>query len=250
MASISLPVSILAISMWVLSSVSPARSQNCSSQKFGNKLYANCSELSALSSYLHWTYDASNSSLSIAFVGKPTSPDGWVGWGINPTGTGMVGGQALIAVKGSEGTFAVRTYNLSSYKMIMPANLSFDVWDNSAEYSNGTVKIFASVKVPKSAEKLNHIWQVGPGVNKTTGFLEVHAFGPENLAAKATLNLVAGSSTGGGTTTNGTSTGGVAGNTTTNSTNGGSAAISRFGHCNILGLYLGLLLVLATLLSF
>ncbi|KAF3435905.1 hypothetical protein FNV43_RR22997 [Rhamnella rubrinervis] len=243
MASISLSVPILVISLWVFL-VSPAQSQNCTSQKFtNNKLYANCSDLPVLSSYLHWTYNASNSSLSIAFVGKPTSSDGWVAWAINLIGTGMAGGQALVAVKQSD-TYVVRTYNLSSYRSIMPANLSFEVWDKRAEYSDGTVKIFASLKVPENTEKLNHIWQVGPGLNKTTGFLEMHSTDAENLAAKGTLNLVAGTSST-NTTTNGTN----GGNSTTNG-NSGSGGISTFGNTNNLGLFLGLLLVLVNLLSF
>lgn len=126
----------------------------------------------------------------------------------------------------------------------MQANLSFDVWDKSAEYSNGTVKIFATVKVPENAEKLNHIWQVGPGVNATTRFLEIHALEPANRNSKGTLNLVANSSS-----TN-TSTGGN--NTTNNTTNGssGTGGISRFGDTSNLGLAMALLLVLVNLLSF
>ncbi|KAH7517624.1 hypothetical protein FEM48_Zijuj09G0084500 [Ziziphus jujuba var. spinosa] len=244
MASISLSFSILGISLWLSVLISPAYSLDCTSQKFTNKkIYANCSDLPVLSSYLHWTYNATNSSLSVAFVAHPPNPDSWVGWGINPTGTGMPGAQALVAVKQSEGSFVVKTYNLSSYKSIMPANLSFDVWDKSAEYANGTVTIFASVKVPKDAEKLNYIWQVGPGVNKTNGFLIVHDFKPANLASKATLSLVANTSTTDGN--NSTSSG----NNTTNG-NSGSGGISRFGDAKTFGLYLGLLFVLVNLLTF
>lgn len=243
MACISLSFWILGISLWSLLLISAADSQGCTSQKFtNNRLYANCSDLPVLSSYLHWSYNASNSSLSIAFVAHPPNSDSWVGWGINPAGTGMAGSQALVAVKQSEGAFTVKTYNLISTKSIMPANLSFDVWDKSAEYSNGTVTIFASVKVPKNAEKVNHIWQVGPGVNKTNGFLLVHDFKPDNLASKATLSFVANASTTGANSTN----------TTANTTGGnsGSGGIPRFGNANNLALYLASLLLLLNLITF
>ena len=76
--------------------VSPGESLTCASQKFKNKVYANCTDLPYLGAYLHWTYNAYNATLSIAFLAKPPQPDGWVAWGINPSSTKMPGSQTLL----------------------------------------------------------------------------------------------------------------------------------------------------------
>lgn len=179
---------ILCISLWILL-LSPAQSLTCTSQKLpNNKQYANCSDLPTLDSYLHYTYNASNSSLSIAFLSTPASSDGWVAWAINPTATGMAGSQALIAFK-SSGSLAVKTYNISSYSSIEQSNLSFDVWDLKAESgSNGTWVIYGSLKVPDKVEQLNQVWQIGARVSD--GHPNKHEFAPTNLDAKETLSLV------------------------------------------------------------
>ncbi|KAL5562191.1 hypothetical protein UlMin_031938 [Ulmus minor] len=232
MASLSPIFLFLAISLWILL-ISPAQSLTCTSQKFKkNNLYTNCSDLSVLTSYLHWTYNASNSSLSIAFNAPPAKSDGWVAWAINPTGTGMAGAQALVAVRDSNGSISVTTYNINNYTSLFPAKLSFDVWDTSAEYSNGTITIFAAVKVPEKMESLNYIWQVGPGVNKTTGFLDKHEFAKNNLAAKDSLQL---------TTVAVAPATDSTGNSTDTHKNG---AVSRFEIRNYLVLYVVSLLVI------
>ncbi|KAK1608862.1 hypothetical protein QYE76_032535 [Lolium multiflorum] len=63
----------------------------------------------------HWTYDEAKSSLSVAFVAAPAGPNGWVAWALNPTGEGMAGAQALVALKGSSSAPAVKTYNITGY---------------------------------------------------------------------------------------------------------------------------------------
>ncbi|KAJ4821795.1 hypothetical protein Tsubulata_038720 [Turnera subulata] len=248
MASSSLPfLSFPSLLLpFILSSllISPACSQTCTSQKFNtNKLYANCSDLPTLSSYLHYTYNPSNSSLSIAFVAPPSKPDGWIGWGINPNGTGMQGAQVLVAMKGSgSGAVVVKTFNLASYGEIKEEKLSFDVWDLRAE-SNGTnFVIFASVKVPEKAESVNQIWQVGGGV--TNGVPNKHELAQANKDAKSTLALAAASSGAGGgaivpsATTNSTSTGG-------NATGAGYRATGMS-----VGVSVGLLALVGTFIGF
>ncbi|TQE12365.1 hypothetical protein C1H46_002018 [Malus baccata] len=242
----SLPLSLLQIScifLLLALLISPAaQAATCNSQTFKNKLYSNCSDLPALSSYLHWTYDRSNSSLSIAFVAAPAKTDGWVAWAINPTAEKMAGSQALLAHQTANGTPTVTTYNISAYNSIIPGKLSFDVWDVSAEFSSGTFMIFATVKVPKGAVSVNHVWQVGPGVN-TTGFPEKHDFSPANLRSYETLSLVANATT--NSTTNTTTGGG----STTNTTGGGSGAL-RTGSGGNMGLFSVSLLVLGALIAF
>ena len=166
---------------------SPAISLTCTTQKFSNnRPYPNCQDLPVLNSYLHWDYDPSNSSLSIAFVAAPAQPGGWVSWAINPTGTGMAGAQALMAFQ-NNGVMTVMTYDISSYDSILPGKLSFDVWDMMAEESDGLIKIFAKIKVPEKAQSLNQVWQVGSTV--TDGRPDVHSFEPANINAKGILSL-------------------------------------------------------------
>ncbi|XP_062080980.1 auxin-induced in root cultures protein 12-like [Humulus lupulus] len=259
MASSTLQILILGLSLCVMI-ISPAQSLTCKSQKFSGKKFANCSDLPVLSSYLHWTYDASNSSLSIAFTAPPPKSDGWVAWAINPTGTGMAGAQAFVAVKHSNGSASVTTYNITSYSMLMPAKLSFDVWGVSTQVVGGNITIFATAKVPAKAKTLNHIWQVGPGVNATNGFLMKHDFAPANLMAKGTLNLSTGTETSGAApvpapapaTSSASSPSTGSSNSTGNSTTGSgkNGGVSLIGSSNSFGFCMVSLLVLVNLLAF
>ncbi|TKY66206.1 integral to membrane [Spatholobus suberectus] len=166
-----------------------ASSLTCTTQKVtdaANKLYSNCADLPALDSFLHWTHDPANASLAVAFVAALPSPGGWVSWGINPTGTGMAGAQVLAAYKAG-GAVTVKTFDLKSYSDIVPGKLSFEVWGVRGEELNGTMRIFATVKVPEKEGSVNHVWQVGPSV--AAGRLGKHEFGPANLNSKGTLSL-------------------------------------------------------------
>ncbi|XP_050206675.1 cytochrome b561 and DOMON domain-containing protein At3g25290-like [Mercurialis annua] len=205
MASISFYVLITAFSLLILQ----ATSQTCKSQKnSGNNLYANCVDLPSLTSYLHYTFDSSNSTLSVAFLASPPSPNGWIAWGINPTATGMAGTQALVAYKDSKGALTVKTFNISSYTVatVVQEKLSFEVWDTRAEEVSGGRRLFAKIKVPAElAAKgaVNQVWQVGPAVDDTDkGVLRPHAMGGPNFNSKGSLSLstsaVSGSGGGGG----------------------------------------------------
>lgn len=194
---------ILGFSIFLLLS-SPALSLTCSSQKLtNNNVYNHCLDLPTLSSFLHYTYDSSNRSLSVAFVATPSDSSGWVAWAINPTGTGMAGAQGLVAYKGSDGAMTVKLYNISSYSSVVPSTkLLFDVWDTSADESGGLMRIYGKIKVPDdlaAAGNLNQIWQVGPSVG-ADGAIAKHAFLAANLGAKGTLDL-SGAQTGGTSST-------------------------------------------------
>ncbi|KAI3749710.1 hypothetical protein L2E82_20326 [Cichorium intybus] len=167
---------------------STVHSINCASEKFTNKkVYSNCNDLPTLNSTLHWTFNPQNSSLSVAFVAPPATPNGWIAWAINPTQTGMIGSQALIAFKNSTGLMAVKTYNISSYSSIKEGKISLEVLESSAEYSGGVMKIFAVVKLPEKMTEVNHVWQVGGSVND--GMPGKHAFLPANMKAMGKLQL-------------------------------------------------------------
>lgn len=108
----------------------------------------------------------------------------------------MAGAQALVAFKDSDGLMTVKTFNISSYTSIVPGKLSIDVKNTSAEFSDGLMKIFATVGLPeKGKTTVNQVWQVGPAV--ADGFPGKHEFQPANLNSKGTLDLLSGQSNGG-----------------------------------------------------
>ncbi|PIN00874.1 hypothetical protein CDL12_26623 [Handroanthus impetiginosus] len=176
--------------------ISPATSQTCKSQAFTqpNTRFANCTDLPHLRAHLHWTYDPSarpNPTLSIAFIAPPARPEGWVAWALNPTATGMVGAQSLIAFRDTNGSVVVRTYSISSYSSITESRLSYDVLSKRAEYSGGEMRIFATLAMPRGVTEVNQVWQVGASVSN--GVPVKHDFSTENLSAREILGL--GSST-------------------------------------------------------
>ncbi|KAF8388501.1 hypothetical protein HHK36_027174 [Tetracentron sinense] len=174
--------------------IPPSHSLTCSSQTFtNNKLFDHCDDLPQLSSYLHWTFDSSNSSLNIAFIAPPAKPSGWISWAINPTGTGMVGSQSLIAFRDANGSMVVNTFDVVSYKSIVQSKIAFEVSDMEAEFSDGVMRIFATVALPEKMTTLNQVWQVGGSV--TDGMPGVHEFQAPNLNSKGTLDLLKGEST-------------------------------------------------------
>ncbi|XP_071697589.1 cytochrome b561 and DOMON domain-containing protein At3g25290-like [Rutidosis leptorrhynchoides] len=170
----------------------------CTTQKFtNNKQYNHCNDLPHIKSYIHWSLSQStNTTLSIAFFAEPATPSGWISWAINPTGYGMAGSQALLAFKSSNGSMVVKTYNISSYSDINEGMLAFDVMDKRGEFSDGLMKIFATVVLPgKNVTVVNQVWQVGPSVSED-GVPVKHAFQPANLAAKGRLDLLSGGTSG------------------------------------------------------
>lgn len=108
----------------------------------------------------------------------------------------MLGSQALIGFKNSDGSMTVKTYNISSYAPLVESKLAFEVSKMSAEYSGGLMKIFATVVLPDKGNSttVNQVWQVGASV--TGGVPDKHAFQPANLNSKGTLDLLSGQSNG------------------------------------------------------
>ncbi|XP_047309552.1 cytochrome b561 and DOMON domain-containing protein At3g25290-like [Impatiens glandulifera] len=187
MASFSLST-IYIVLLLSLVSLSPALSSKCNTQKFSHKrVYDNCVDLPKLRANLHWTYI--NSSVSIAFIAPPASPDGWISWAINPTGKGMEGSQALIAFKDPKlSSMIVQTFNISS-DSIQPSKIAFNVSNMSAEKSGKHMKIFATVFLPANMTTINQVWQVGSAVD-SNGIPQPHAMSPANLNSVGELNLL------------------------------------------------------------
>lgn len=191
MASHSSLLIVLAVACFV-SLISPAVSQTCSTQNIlttQKTPFQTCLDLPVLDSYLHYTYNETNSSLSIAFVATPARPSGWVAWAINPTGTGMAGSQAFVALRSGPGVApVVKTYNISSYSTLVQGKLAFDFWDLRTEALTGNrVVIHTSVKVPAGEDSVNQVWQIGGNV--TNGRIGIHPFTPSNLKSTAVLRF-------------------------------------------------------------
>ncbi|KAL2508178.1 Cytochrome [Forsythia ovata] len=188
-------LTLVTLLLLMVSLISPSQSATCQSQTFtSNRLYTFCNDLPSLNSYLHWTYDPANSTLSLSFIATPARPNGWIAWAINPTSTGMVGSQALIAFKDSKDAMTVKTYNITSYNPLTESKVWYEVKESSAEISGGVMRIFATIVLPeKGKSTVNHVWQVGPSV--TTGVPDKHEFQPANLNSKGSLDLLKGQST-------------------------------------------------------
>ncbi|XP_062190960.1 auxin-induced in root cultures protein 12-like [Phragmites australis] len=164
----------------------------CASEKFpAGKTYKTCEDLPKLGASLHWTYDASKESLSLAFVAAPAAPNGWVAWGLNPTGEGMPGAQALVALKGSGSSApAVKTYNITGYVPLGGAStpIAFPATDLAADVgSGGKIRLYGKLQLHKGMKAVNQVWQVGSSV--TGGAPDKHAFATDNLSAKSKLVL-------------------------------------------------------------
>ena len=167
--------------------VSPSESQTCLSLNVTNKVFSNCTALPYLSASLHWTYNASNSTLSIAFSAKPPQADGWVAWAINPTSLKMIGSQTILAYK-SNGASTVKQYNISSFDLASSSTkLSYEVSDLTSQQSGDTITIFAKWKLPDKTEKINQVWQVGPVMQGVPG---AHVKSGDNLKSVGVLQLV------------------------------------------------------------
>lgn len=188
------PTISLFIILFSLFSTPSHSALTCASQKL-NRTYANCTNLPTLGATLHFTFNATNRSLSVAFSAEPPSRSGWVAWGLNLVGDGMRGAEAFLAFPSSASASAITLgrYNLTSYKAIDEVKaFTFDSWDLAAEESNGAVTIYGSVKIPDSARNVSHVWQVGP---VAAGVPAVHGFKDDNIHAKAALPVaLAGSS--------------------------------------------------------
>lgn len=180
---------ILLTAMILLMTVpSAVQSQSCKTQKLGNKqTYALCETLPAFNSELHYTYNATNRSLSIAFIATPSKRGGWISWSLNPTGTGMVGAQAFVAYEFNK-FIQTTTLNITGYRVLTPGNLAFNFWDVSADKKNDVITLYASLSVPDNKTVMNQVWQVGPGVD-ANGVILPHPFAGESLLSKSILSL-------------------------------------------------------------
>jgi hypothetical protein len=117
-----------------------------------------------------------------------------VAWGLNPTGEGMAGTQALVALKGSGSAApSVNTYNITGYVALGAASMpiAFPATDLAADAagSGGKMRVYGKLQLRAGMRAVNQVWQVGSSA--TGGAPDKHAFDAANLAAKSKLVLAA-----------------------------------------------------------
>jgi hypothetical protein len=163
--------------------------QTCSNYTFStNQVFNSCIDLPVLHAHLHWNYIPSTTSIHIAYRATQTST-GWIAWAINPTGTGMVGSQAIVAFQNSSGIMTVYTTPITSYTPSMqPGTLSFPVSNFSAIYANNEMTIFAVFGPLKNGTTINHIWQAGSSVSN--GIPQTHPTSGPNVQSIDSLDLL------------------------------------------------------------
>ncbi|KAE8686665.1 Cytochrome b561 and DOMON domain-containing protein [Hibiscus syriacus] len=164
--------------------------QTCSRYTFSsNRVFRSCSDLPVLNSFLHYNHDSSGK-LEIAYRHTAIGSSRWVAWAINPTSKGMVGSQALVAYRRTDGTMRVYTSPITQYQtQLREGKLSFEVSDLSATYENNEITIFATLGLSNNGTTLNQVWQEG-GLSGNTP--QMHVTSGPNVQSMATLNLLSG----------------------------------------------------------
>jgi hypothetical protein len=165
--------------------------QTCKSYTFSsNKVYSSCSDLPVLSAFLHWSYDQSTNKVEIAYRHTGTSTSNWVAWAINPTGTKMVGAQALVAYQNSSSAIRAYTSPVTDYgTTLAEGDLSFGVSNLSATLENSEMTIFATLTLSSGMSTVNQVWQTGPLSGDSPSIHDTTA-SSENMKSMGSLNLL------------------------------------------------------------
>ncbi|KAL6640083.1 hypothetical protein ACP70R_022393 [Stipagrostis hirtigluma subsp. patula] len=170
---------------------------SCASHTFAGasgQVYGSCADLPRLGAALHYNYTAATNTVAVAFRAPRGGGDdgGWVAWGVNPTGAGMVGAQAVVAFRHSNGSLVAYPTVLDSYAPSMapaaPSELAFPVSGVAAEHTGKEMVVYATVTLPEGkGSKVNHVWQQGssvvndvPAAHPTTG---------DNVLSTATIDF-------------------------------------------------------------
>lgn len=165
--------------------------KTCKDYKFsGKKVYNSCIDLPVLEGHLYWNYSNTSNQAEIAY--RATLPrGGWIAWAINPTDTGMVGSQALVAfLNSTDGKPTVYSTRIKDYKPSMePEPLSFDVSSLSAEHVKDEMVIYAVIGPLVNATTVNQVWQTGKSVSNNVP--RMHPISGPNVESTGTLDFLA-----------------------------------------------------------
>ncbi|KAI5081436.1 hypothetical protein GOP47_0004619, partial [Adiantum capillus-veneris] len=165
-----------------------------------NKLFANCNDLVVQGANIAWSLEAENGTLEVLFSGNAPVAGGWVGWGINPSASGlsMAGTQAFIAFQAHNGS-TVLTYNVTtSTQLGAPfacSPISLRVLDMAVEIIGLRIYIFVSLSLPSnqtntSTSLLNHVWNRGQSVSNFQP--APHSFSAEDVSGLKAINMSSG----------------------------------------------------------
>lgn len=185
----SLIVKALNLILNILACVSLS-SSSCHNYTFSsNRLFTSCTHLPSLEAHLHWSYTPTLSqTVSIAYRAKQV-PKGWIAWAINPTSTGMVGSQALVAFLSPNGSMRAYTTPIASYNpSMLPANITLPISNISSEYVGNEMIIYAAVGPLQNGTLVNHVWQAGASVS--SNIPQIHSTSLPHLQSMGTINFL------------------------------------------------------------
>ncbi|XP_060174302.1 cytochrome b561 and DOMON domain-containing protein At5g47530-like [Lycium barbarum] len=117
-----------------------------------------------------WNFENTTQTLQVMVGARLESETGWLAWGLNfGPEPRMVGTQALIGIKQTNGSFLGDTYNVTQYIKIgcklLPSLIDLNVRNlkfTSLEHLQYHI-IEATIHLPQTANdsRINHVWQVG-----------------------------------------------------------------------------------------
>ncbi|XP_059286828.1 cytochrome b561 and DOMON domain-containing protein At5g47530-like [Lycium ferocissimum] len=115
-----------------------------------------------------WNIDNTTRSLQIMVGARLESETGWLAWGLNfgPVPR-MVGTQALIGIKQTNGSFLGDTYNVTQYIKIgcklLPSPIDLNISNLRFRHIHYYHIIEATIHLPQTVNvsRINQVWQVG-----------------------------------------------------------------------------------------
>ncbi|KAJ0017167.1 hypothetical protein Pint_09491 [Pistacia integerrima] len=190
---------VLFVSVLVCVVSSSFAQQACGKYSFSeNRQFDSCIDLPVLNSFIHYNYESSSGKLDVAFRRTGMTASSWIAWAINPTATGMVGSQALVAYQQADGKMKAYTSPVTQYKTSLEeGKLSFEVSDLTATFAKNEMTIFATLALGKGNTTVNQVWQEGPLSDNVP---QMHSTSGGNVQSMGKLDLLSGtaSSSGGG----------------------------------------------------
>lgn len=190
---------MLLVSIYCLLYTAQSQTTDCSTFTFSNgRILSNCQSLVRLGSSIHWNYSADAGTISIAYR-APQKADGWVAWGLNLNGQGMIGTQAIVGLQASNGNGSMNVFTtpISNRSPTMKQTpLSFPIANLAGDFSNDVMTLFATITLPNNTTVFNHAWQAS---NLVSGGVPVaHPTNGDNILSFGSLDFLSGQASSGG----------------------------------------------------
>ncbi|KAL6284035.1 hypothetical protein ACE6H2_014964 [Prunus campanulata] len=199
--------SVILMTLTISSSLFTISEQYSNCSPINPMSITNCKKLITLGAEFGWNIH-SNNQIDILFSIKISGDHRakWLAWGVNPGPhrPKMVGTRAIIGISQTNGTLAVRKYNITSDTRLgcrLQPSQDFD--DVIVKTMKGDVQadkymsIFATLILPPNPaayniSKLNHVWQVGFEADDVHLEPKMHSTALQNVDSTETLNLNSG----------------------------------------------------------